>query len=63
MVATHKAESKNEKIQENVRATAMVTTYLGEGMAELSQQIAKLMATLAQTGQGSNASSASGSPQ
>ena len=46
MVAAHKAESKNEEIQDKVRARAAVTTDLGEGMAELGQQIAKLTATL-----------------
>ena len=39
-----------------------MTTDPGEGMAELSQQIAKLMATLTQTRQSSGPSSAPGSP-
>ena len=63
MVVTHKAESKNEEIWDKVRARAMVTTDLGKGMAELGQQIAKLMATLTKVGQGSNPSSAPTSPQ
>ena len=58
MVATQKVESKNEETQERVRARAMVTTDLGEGTANPSQQIAKLMATLTQTRQGSGHSSA-----
>ena len=62
MVAAGKVESENEETQEKVRARAMVTTNLVEGMAELSQQIAKLMATLPQTGQGSSPSSAPHSP-
>ena len=57
IVAARKAESKTEKTQEKVRARAMVTSDLGEGMAELSQQIAKLMAALTQTGQGPSPSS------
>ena len=50
MVATHKVESMNEEIQDKVRARAKVTTDLGEGMAELGQQIAKLMAALTKAG-------------
>ena len=46
-----------------MRARAAVTTDPGEGMTELSQQIAKLMATLTQTRQGSGPSNAPGSPQ
>ena len=53
MVAARKVESKNEETQEKVRARATVTSNPGEGMAELSQQIAKLMATMTQTRQGS----------
>ena len=41
----------------------MVTTDPGEGIVKLGQQIAKLMATLTWTGQGSSPSSAPGSPQ
>ena len=46
MVSNRKAESENEETWEKVRARAMVTSDLGEGMAELSQQIVKLMASL-----------------
>ena len=62
MVTTRKVESENEETQENVRARAMVISNLGEGMAELSQQISKLMAALTQTGQGRSPSSTLGSP-
>ena len=41
MVAAHKAESKNEEIQDKVRARATVVTDLGEGMVKLGQQIVK----------------------
>ena len=44
-----------------MRVRATVTTNPG-GMAELSQQIAKLMATLTQTVEGSSLPSAVGSP-
>ena len=45
MVTTHKAEiCKNEEIWDKVRDRATVATDPGEGMAELGQQIAKLMA-------------------
>ena len=63
MVTTHKAESENEEIWDKVRAMAVVTTNLGEEMAELREQIAKLMATLTKAGQGNNPSSAPSSPQ
>ena len=63
MVATQKAESENEETQERVRARAMVTTNFGERTAKLVQQIAKLMAALTQTEQGSGHSSAPPSPQ
>ena len=53
MVAARKVESKNEETWEGVRAKAAVTTDLGEGMAKLHEQFAKLMATLTQTGQDS----------
>ena len=46
MVAARKAERGNEETQEKVRARAAVTSNQGENIAELSQQIAKLMAAL-----------------
>ena len=52
MVTTCKAESENEEIWDKVRARAMVATDSVEGMAELGQQIAKLMAALTKAGQG-----------
>ena len=62
MVAAHKAESESEEIQDKVRVRATVDTDSREGMAELGQQIARLMAALTKAGQGSNPSSASSSP-
>ena len=52
MVATCKMESENKEIWDKMRARAMVATDSGEGMAELGQQIAKLMATLTKAGLG-----------
>ena len=63
MVTTHKAESENEGIWDKVRARATVATDPGKGMAELGQQIAKLMAAQIKAGQGSNPSSMPSSPQ
>ena len=63
MVATCKGESKNEEIGDKVRARATVTTDPGEGIAELGQQIVKLMAALNKAGQGSNPSSVQVSPR
>ena len=63
MVTTCKAESENEEIWDKVRATAVVATGLGEWMAELGQQISRLMAALTKAGQGSNPSRAPSSPQ
>ena len=57
MVTTYKAESKNQEIPDKVRARATVATDPGEGMAELGQQIAKLMTAQIKAGQGSNPSS------
>ena len=50
MVAAFKAESENKEIWDKVSARATITTDLGEGMAELGQQIAKLMATMTKAG-------------
>ena len=63
MVTTWKAESKSEETWERVRARSMVTAEPGEGMGELGQQLAKVMAALIQTGQGSSPSSAPASIQ
>ena len=57
---TRKVESVNEETTEKVGARTTVTSELAEGMTELSQQIAKLMATLTQTRQGIGPSSAQG---
>ena len=61
MVATDKAESEN-KILSKVRARATIATDLGKEMAELGQQIAKLMADLTKAGLSSNPSSTPSSP-
>ena len=63
MVATGKAESKNEAIWEKVRARALVMTDSGEWTVAWWQQIAKLMATLTQACQGISPSSVPSSPQ
>ena len=63
MVATQKAESKNEEIQDKVRARAAVAINSGERTTELRQQIAKLMAALIKAGEGSNSASAPSSPR
>ena len=63
MVTAHKAESKNNEIWDKVRARAAAATNSGEGMAELGQQIARLIVALTRAGQGSNPSSAPSSPQ
>ena len=63
MVTTHKAESENEGIWDKVRTRATTATDLGEGMAELGHQIARLMAALTKAGQGSNPSSMPSSPE
>ena len=62
IVTAHKTESKNE-IWDKVRASAAVATDLGEGVAELGQQIVRLMAALTKARQGSNPSSTPRSPQ
>ena len=61
MVTTHKAESKNEEIWDKVRT--MVATDAREWMAEMGQQISKLMATMTKAGQGNSSSSAPSIPQ
>ena len=60
MVTVHKVESENEEIWDKVRSRATIATDPGEGMAELAQQVAKLMAALTKAGQGSNPSSMGG---
>ena len=62
MVTTHKVDSENDKTWNKVRARAAVATDLGEGTAELGQQIAKLIAALTKAGQGSYPSRAPSSP-
>ena len=50
MVTTCKVENENKEIQDKVRARASVAIDVGEGTAELGQQIAKLMAALNKAG-------------
>ena len=63
MVTTHMPERENEEILDKVRARAVVATDSGEGMAELGQQIAKLMAALTKAGHGNSPSSAPSGPR
>ena len=62
MVTVHKMESENKEIQDKTRARVTVGNDLGEGMAELGQQIAKLMAAWTKARQGNNPSSVPNSP-
>ena len=62
MVTACKAESENEEIWDKVRTRAIVATGSRDRMAELGQQIARLMDALTKAGQGSNPSSAPSSP-
>ena len=62
MATAHKAKSKNEEIQDKVRASTVVMTDPGEGTVELGQQIAQLMAALIKAGQGKSPCSAPSSP-
>ena len=63
MVATQRPENRNEEIWDKVRARAAITTDPGEGITELGQHIAKLMAALTKVGQGSSPASAPNSPR
>ena len=63
MVATHKAESKNEEIQDKVRARVAEATESGEGTTELGQNIAKLMVALTKIGHGNRPASTPSSPR
>ena len=56
-------KSKNKEIWDKVRARAAVTTDPGEDTTDLGKQIAKLMAALTRTGQGSSPTSAPNSPR
>ena len=62
MVTAHKAESKMEETKDEVRARSAVTTEVVDGLKELSNQIAKLMAALTRAEQGNHPVSASNSP-
>ena len=46
MIAAHKVESENKEAHDKVRARSAMTTDPVEGITELGDQIAKLMATL-----------------
>ena len=63
MFAACKAESENEAIWDKVRARATVATDLGEGMAQLGQQIGELMSTLTKAGQGNSPLNVPSSPR
>ena len=59
MITAHKVETKNEEVQDKVRARSAVTTEPVEGTTELGNQIARLMAALTRAGQGNSPSSCS----
>ena len=63
MVPAYKVGSENKEIWDKLRARAAEVTDLGEGTAELGQQIAKLIATLTKAGQGNSPLSMPSSPQ
>ena len=63
MIAAHKAESGNEEVCSKVRARSAMITDPVEGTTELEHQIAKLMATLARTGQGNSPTRDPNSPR
>ena len=63
MVATRKAESKNEDAKEKVRAWSSAATEVSDGSMELGNQIAWLMAALNRTEQGTHPASAPNSPR
>ena len=62
MLMAHNAESEMEEAKDKVRARSAVTTEVVDGSKELSNQIAKLMATLTRAEQGNNPVSAPNSP-
>ena len=63
MVATWKVESQNEEIWDIVRTMAAVATNSGEGVKELRQQTALMMATLTKAGQGTSPAGTPSSPR
>ena len=62
MIAAPKVESKNEETWDWVQVRAVVTTKPVEGLAELKNQIAQLVAALTQTRWGNSHSSTLSSP-
>ena len=62
MIATCKAESKNEETNEKVRSRTAMITNPKEGTMDLGHQIAKLMATLTRASQGNSPANAPNSP-
>ena len=63
MVMAHKAESKMEEAKDKVKAWSAATTEVVDGLKELSNQIAKLMAVLTRAEQGHCPVSAPNSPR
>ena len=62
MVTARKAESKNEDAKEKVKAWSLVATEVSDGLKELGNHIAQLMATLNRAEQGTHPTSAPNSP-
>ena len=63
MIAACKPESKNEEAHDKVRPRSAMTTKPVEGIKELENQIARLMAALARAEQGNCPASAPNSPR
>ena len=63
MVAARKAESEMEDAKEKVRAQSSTATEVTDGSKELGDQIARLMATLNRTEQGTHPATAPNSPR
>ena len=63
MVAARKAESEMEDAKEKVRAWSSTATEVADGSKELGDQIARLMATLNRTEQGTHLATAPNSPR
>ena len=63
MVAARKAESETEDAKEKVRAWSSTATEVSDGSKELGDQIARLMATLNRTEQGTCPTNTPNSPR
>ena len=63
MVAARKAESEMEDAKEKVRAWSSASTEVADGMKELGDQIARIMATLNRAEQGTHPARTPNSPR